>query len=275
MTENKAFEATSQQKAGLMVDSPRILLYDIETSPLHILSWTLWNIDYAAHLEQDTHLLSIAWKWLGERQTHVLGLDDFPKRFAKDSTDDYELAAKMAALFDEADMVVAHNGRAFDSKKVLSRLIQNGFPPPSPFKDYDTLKAAKAIFAFTSNRLDDICKYLGFGQKLATGGIDLWRGCEAGDPKAWAKMKKYNKHDVILLEELYYRIRTWDKRHPNLATMADRPHACPVCLSEEGMIIRGYSYNAVTKRAKFQCKACGKYTGARKTERVDTNFVVQ
>jgi hypothetical protein len=46
---------------------------------------------------------------------------------------------------DEADIICAHNGDAFDIKKINSRLITNGFKPPSPFKTIDTLKAAPGL----------------------------------------------------------------------------------------------------------------------------------
>ena len=46
-------------------------------------------------------------------------------------------------------------------------------------------------------------------KKLSHGkyaGFDLWKECLKDNPKAWAEMKKYNKYDVLSLEELYNKL---------------------------------------------------------------------
>ena len=49
-----------------------------------------------------------------------------------------------SAPFGEAHIVVAHNGQAFDIKKINSRLAVHGFDPPSQYKIIDTLEKNKA-----------------------------------------------------------------------------------------------------------------------------------
>src|ERR1035437_5504487 len=178
---------------------PRILLWDIESAPNLGFAWGLWEQNILS-FEHQWYLLSIAWRWLGEKTTHVQGLIDF-ERFTVDPQDDYELAALAHRLFSEADIVIAHNGIAFDTKKAQARMLFHGFDPPTPFREVDTLKIARRHFAFTSNKLGDLCDVLGIGRKLETGGFQTWLGCMRGDPKAWAKMKRYNKQDVVILEK--------------------------------------------------------------------------
>jgi hypothetical protein len=251
---------------------PRILIWDIETAPVLGYTWGAYeqNILWKAH---DWYLLTIAWKWLGEKKVHVLGLDDF-KMYDDDPQDDYALASHAWDLFNEADIVVAHNGVAFDTKKAKARMIVQGFTPPSSVVEVDTLKLARENFNFTTNRLTDVCQDLGIGKKIDTGGIELWRSIvEDDDPKSWALMKKYNQHDVELLEELYLKLRPWAKRHPNLATIGDRPKACPKCGAEAGMVIRGYRHTAVSVRANYRCNACGGYSQGRKILKTETEFI--
>ena len=250
----------------------RTLLWDIETAPNRGWTWGKYEQNVIA-FEQEWYVLTVAYKWLGDKTTHVKGLDDFPKRYKKDDEDDYELTKLAWDLFNEADIVVAHNGVAFDTKKIQARMIFHGFDPPTSFKEFDTLQTARKNFAFTSNKLDDLCQHLGLGEKVATGGFDLWKGVMRNDPKSWALMKKYNKHDVVILERLYLKLRPWSKNHPNLATMADRPDACPKCGSEKGMVSKGFNFTTVSKRQRFKCKACGASCSGRKTERTDTQFV--
>jgi len=252
---------------------PRVLLWDIETAPILAYLWGAYeqNLLWKKH---DWYLLTIAWKWLGEDTVHVAGLDEY-EMYDIDPQDDYPLVALAWALFNEADIVVAHNGVSFDTKKAHARMIIQGFDPPSPFKQVDTLNLAKANFAFTKNNLDELCRDLGIGEKINTGGIELWRDIvDHDDPKAWALMKKYNKNDVVILEELYLRLRPWAKNHPNLATIANRPDACNTCLSTTGGFqVRGYTYTAVSYRISYRCNACGKYQSGRKIFKTETKHV--
>jgi hypothetical protein len=151
-------------------------------------------------------------------------------------------------------------------------MLIHGMEPPSSYKEVDTLKLARRHFAFTSNRLDDLCKSLGIGSKVQTGGFGTWLGCIKGDPRAWSKMKRYNKHDVRLLEALYLKLRPWGA-HPNVATISGDPDACPKCGSTEGMIRWGWQHTAVSRRMRFKCKACGTTCQGRKIERRETQYV--
>lgn len=254
-----------------VAEGAKILLWDIETSPNLGYIWGKFDQNVIA-FETEWHLLTIAWKWLGEKKVHVLGLPDFD-RYATDTEDDYDLVAQAHALFCEADIVIAHNGIAFDTKKAQARMLFHGFDPPVPFREVDTLKIARRHFAFTSNRLNDLCQVLGIGQKEETGGFSTWLGCLKGDVKSWNKMKKYNQHDVVILEQLYLRLRPWATNHPNVATIGDKPEACPKCGSDQGMLARGHNHNSVTRRTKWQCKSCGGYCSGRQSERMDTKYV--
>jgi hypothetical protein len=114
---------------------------------------------------------------------------------------------------------------------------------------------------------------LGIGTKADTGGFKTWAGCIKGDPDAWATMKRYNKQDVDILEQLYLRLRPWSKTHPNLATLGNRPSACPKCGSEEGMTRWGYTYTGVARRVRYKCKSCGGCCSDRKIEKLDAKYV--
>lgn len=254
-----------------LVAEPRVLLWDIESAPSLGYVWGKWEQNVLS-FEHDWYLLSVAWRWLGEKKTHVRGLCDY-ERFETESENDYELTALAHKLFTEADIVVAHNGIAFDTKKAQARMIFHGFEPPAPFKEVDTLKIARKHFAFTSNKLGDLCDILGIGRKLETGGFETWLGCMRGDPKAWAKMKKYNRQDVVILEKLYLRLLPWTTTHPNMATIADSPDACPKCLTVGSMQLRGTMKTAVSIRQRYQCQSCGGWSSGRVIERAETQFV--
>ena len=129
------------------------------------------------------------------------------------------------------------------------------------------MKVARKHFFFNSNKLTYLCEILGIGKKIKTGGIDLWTSCMNGDMKAWAKMKKYNKHDVVITEKLYLLLRPWVTNHPNRALMDGKERACPTCSSSK-VIKNGFIYSRVGIYQKWICKNCGAWPQSRKAEKV-------
>lgn len=170
--------------------------------------------------------------------------------------DDRAIVKDLWELFNEADILVAHNGDQFDVKKCNARFTVHGLPPPNTYKTVDTKKVAKSTFGFSSNKLNELGRQLGYGTKEQTGGYQLWIDCMAGKPEAWATMKKYNKRDVELLEKIYLHLRPWMKQHPNLSNFIEGT-VCPKCGSAKGFQRRGFQYNATTKYRCFRCKNCG------------------
>jgi hypothetical protein len=239
-----------------------ILLYDIETTPNLAYVWGKWQQDVIA-FESEWKLLSVAFKWLGKKKIDVWGTDMGPEQ---------ELVLLVHQLFDEADIVIAHNGDQFDQKMMNAKFIEYGLAPPSPYKTIDTKKVAKKYFRFTSNKLDDIGDLLGVGRKLQTGGFDLWLGCMQNDPKAWKKMKQYNKQDVVLLEKIYLKLRPWIDNHPSVAIIDNHLDGCPKCGSDK-LQSRGYRYTKVAKYKRYQCMGCGGWCTGRRTEATNVEFV--
>jgi predicted RNA-binding Zn-ribbon protein involved in translation (DUF1610 family) len=228
----------------------KILLFDIETTPIIGYTWGKWEqnvIDFIAH----SHLLSWSAKWLGGKQV-TKGLIDYPG-YAKNKDSDQALVKEIWGLLDQADIIVAHNGKAFDTKKVNARFSYWQLPPPSPYKQVDTKEMAKRYFAYTSNSLNDIADYLGIGRKLAHSGFDLWKRCMAGDEDAWVEMKRYNAQDVKLLEAIYLRMLPYMANHP---VVAQDDTTCPKCGSDN-LQRRGEARTLARIYQRFQCLSCG------------------
>ena len=237
-------------------NSPKILIYDIETMANLAYVWGKYEQDVVAY-EKEWYMLTFAWKWLGKKQTHVLSLPDF-KTWKKDKQNDKELVHELWKLFDEADIVIAHNGNSFDQKKSNARFIAHGFAQPQPYQQIDTKLVAKRYFNFNSNKLDDLGNYLGIGRKINTGGFDLWLGCASGDMKAWNKMCRYNKQDVILLEKVYLKLRGWDTKHPNLSLFSENRNICRNC-SSTNLYKHGFKRVKAGFRQQLHCIDCGSF----------------
>jgi len=240
----------------------RILIYDIETSPIVGYTWGIWQQNVIEVID-DWQILSVAWHWLGDDDSKgrpkvtVKGQDDY-LRYKPGVNDDTDIVSLLWELFDRADLVVAHNGDSFDQKKSQARMLIRGLKPPAPYKQTDTKKIAKRIGAFTSNSLKHLAKDMEVAQKGNAGGFETWKGCLAGDKKAWKKMKQYNKEDIPPLIDLYLKLRPWDNSAIPLNVTEGRPEACPKC-GKEGTMNAGMKYKATNANLYqyFRCKDCG------------------
>jgi hypothetical protein len=235
-----------------------ILTIDIETAPIEAYVWGLWDQNVGVDfIKTEWSILSYAAKWLGEKKIYY---GDTGGRGATKVRDDKALAGEIRELLDDADIVVAQNGKKFDVRKINARLIEHGYPPPRPFRVVDTLIVAKKYFAFTSQKLawtsahltnvpkDEHKKYPGF---------DLWKACLADDPGAWKEMKKYNRRDVQATEEVYLKLRPWIENHPNIgAYEPSEQSVCPKCGSDK-LQHQGYRVLQQGKYPRFQCQNCG------------------
>jgi hypothetical protein len=236
----------------------KILFYDLETSPILSWTWAKYQQD-VIKFEREWHLLSFAWKWAGERQSHVLALPDF-EGYAKEPYNDKKLCQKLWELFDEADIVIGHNSVSFDQPKANARFLYHGMLPYSPVKHIDTLRIARRHFKFSCNKLDSLCKHLAIGQKQPHPGMSLWFDCLEGKESAWRLMKRYNKTDVVILEKLYEKLRPWSDDNVHVGLYEENPMGkCPCCASVN-LVKRGYKVAATRVYRQYQCKDCGRWS---------------
>lgn len=247
------------------MDNPKILLFDIETAPNLAYVWGKYEQNVIEY-DSEWYLLCYAAKWLGKNKIMTSKLTDFPSRFKKDSNDDLEVVKELWKLLDEADIVIAHNGKAFDVKKTNARFLYHGLLPPSPFKQIDTLTEARKHFKFNSNKLDDICNLLGIGRKIKHEGFSLWLKCMKGQSSAWNKMIKYNKQDVILLEKVYEKFKPYITNHPNIGLYQQKDFACPNCGSQH-LQKRGFNRTKTNLYQRYQCQSCGAWSQSTKSEK--------
>jgi RNase_H superfamily len=215
------------------IDKPnvKILILDIETKPLLGWVWGLWDNNVALNqLEQDWSILSWSAKWLHDPDDKVMYNDN---RKAKNLDDDRELLQEVWELLDQADIVITHFGEKFDIPKLFTRFAYHDMNKPSSFRQIDTKKIASTVFSFTSNKLEYLAKFLKVKHKKLTDrkfvGQDLWTGCIKGVKAAWDEMKLYNERDVIVLQEVYHRLKKWDKKINFDVYHNELINICPCC----------------------------------------------
>jgi len=239
-----------------MLVGKKILVFDIETSQMLVKVWQLRGNDYIdpGRIVNDWFVICWAAKWFDDdkMETGVLTSKEAKNR------NDKRIVKKIWNLFDEADIIIAHNGDRFDIAKLKARFLKHDLKLPSPYKSVDTLKVARREFRLTSNKLDYICGFTGLTKKIETGGIALWDDSEAGDNKALKKMDEYCQNDVRILENMYIKLRPYIKNHPNIGLIDGNKIACPNCGSLN-VNKRGFNTNRVSKSQRWQCLDCGSW----------------
>lgn len=234
---------------------PKVLLIDVETAPSIAVSFQRFNVNITPDhvLQEGDWLLTASWKWLNKKKVEGISLSS---EEALDK-DDSRICDQMNDLFDEADIIVAHNGKRFDVPIIKTRMLANGFSPPHSPKIIDTLLIARSL-KFSSNKLDSLCHSLDIGRKMKHHGIRLWIDCMNGNQDALDNMLEYNKRDVELLEELYLEIRPYDKTGPNFGQYYnDGKEHCPTCGSTHLLSTGKNSYTNVGMFEELVCNTCG------------------
>lgn len=238
----------------------KILFLDIETAPNVSYTWGLWEQNISLdQLVSPSYMLCFAAKWLGVKKVEFSSI-------YKDGRD--QMLNDAYQLMTEADVICHYNGERFDIPVLNKEFVVRGIRPPAPSKQLDLYKVVKKQFAFPSHKLAYVSKALGLEGKAEHAGMDTWTGCMNGDPASWKVMEKYNKQDVVVLEEVYDKILPWITTHPNVQLYSDII-GCPTC-GGTNLIKEGFEYTQSGKFQRYSCKDCGRWSkSGKRIEGVD------
>jgi uncharacterized protein YprB with RNaseH-like and TPR domain len=179
----------------------KILMLDIETTPMQVYTWGLWDQNIGINqIIKNTEMMCFGAKWQGKKKVTFKSVHHDGKK---------AMLEELHRMMEEADILVGWNSAAFDHKHIKREFLEAGMEPPSIVKDLDLMSVVKANFKFPSNKLDYVAQTLGVGAKVKHSGFDLWIGCMEGNSKSWSEMKRYQIQDVNLLEELYQVLLPW------------------------------------------------------------------
>lgn len=229
----------------------KILFIDIETAPILGHLWSLWQNGIGLNqVVSDWYILSFTAKWADKDEIIY-----FDQSREDDIENDRGILSELWELLNEAEVVIGHNIKKFDIKKINARFILNGFQPPSTYRMIDTLDIAKRIFGFTSNKLEyltsKLCTKYKKSKHKKFPGHELWRACLNKNPEAWVEMKDYNIFDVLSNQELYEVFMPWDNKLPNFDLYIDDP------LDMSDWEKNGYHYTQLGKYQRYRNKKTG------------------
>lgn len=236
----------------------RILLLDIETAPNVAYVWGLFdqNVSHDQVIES-SYIICWSAQWYGEKKImHEYVQDKHAPR--------KQMLLSVHHLLDQADIVVHYNGKKFDIPILNREFFKHQIHPPSPYKQVDLYKTVKKEMRFESNKMAALTQQLGLASKLAHDGFQMWVGCMDGDRDCLAKMTKYNKQDVHILDLLFPRFLPWLPNYPKMNI--DHPEACPRCGAKESLQARGRTVTTTMTYRRYQCQSCGGWCRERLSE---------
>lgn len=164
-----------------------------------------------------------------------------------------------------ADGFAMHNCK-FDIPRINSRFISLGINPPTPYYIVDTLREARKVFDFSSNKLDALASFMKTGTKKIKTDFSLWKSCMEGDEEALELMRDYNERDVYVLEKVYLKMRPFIKGHPNVGAILAKDNVCPICGSPLVTKYPGYYSTSVNRYTLYKCDRCHSIVRSRKPE---------
>ncbi len=240
-----------------MIKRPKTLYFDIETTPCLAYIWQpgKQHVGYN-QIAKEWNVICISYMWETDKKpTSLVFKQNKYDLLSFNDDSDKELLKEFSKVYNTAEVVVAHNGSRFDIPKLRAKLVKYGLPDFNPVTVSDSYMKSRNI-GFTSHKLDSLGKLFEVGRKSDTE-FDLWVGVVRGDKKALTRMVKYCDQDVILLKQVYAKLRDYIKEPVNLAVYNGIPALCPRCGST-ALVANGSRVTALGRKQRFQCKDCGK-----------------
>ncbi len=237
---------------------PKILYFDIETSPCLAYVWSCGKQFVSIkQLKKERKIISIGYMFENSKSVTILKMDQSKHKINSfDDDADREMLRKFVKVYNSANLVIAHNGRRFDRARIRARLVKFGLPDLDigiPFDDSYTM--TKEI-DFTSHKLDHLGRYLDTGGKDKID-FDVWIKVMEGSRKALTEMCNYMKTDVIRLRAAYRKLKPYSKSKLNLSAFHNEAEMCPCCGSRK-FVKSSIRYTNSGQYQSYKCKECGK-----------------
>jgi len=251
----------------------KLLYLDYESTPIVGWAWQFYDAEIF-HVMQDVQIMSVAWGWEGEDEVYYMDLTDFKHKKGIFGVNDRQLIKAFLPILNQAEAIIAHNGKNFDFKLFRARLIVHGFQPHRNIKELDT-KIWGRTAKFTNNKLDTIARQTGVQRKLATRKNLHYDCIELNDPEAWKENREYNIQDVVVLKQVAHKLAPFIVSGiPNANDVYGTTMNCknPLCNSAN---LRNNGSRTVVggHKVEYVCKDCGHY--ARGPLIRDTNVLIK
>ncbi len=213
----------------------------------------LWDIESTGLKGDFATILCIGYKWYGEEKVHVISITDYKEKFEADPTNDGPLIKDFMKVFAEADMSITYFGIGFDRKMFYTKLLEHSLPLPANIPMVDLFFTVKSNTSLSRKSLDNVAHFLRCATQKTKVDGRIWKKAMAGHRGSIKYIIDHCEKDVIVLEEVYERLRPLVRTHPRVAALGD----CRYCGSTR-LQRRGFALTVLKgKQQRLVCKDCG------------------
>lgn len=245
------------------MSEPKILFYDIETTPLQSWVWRCGDT-YIRHNMlvkgyDQYNIICIGYAWNDGEPAQIIRWDQKKKDCRK-------LIEEFDKLVQKADVTIGKNSARFDVKHINTQRWLHKLPPFPDWTDCsnDVEQQMRKYFTLPSMSLDYISEHLGLGGKNdmeMQDWIDIMTGNSHDSSVALDKMCNYCAKDVEDTRAVYDSIKDYIKPKFNMATYL-QDDVCTNCGSSN-IIKNGTRTLGKTRYQRYHCNAHGGYAGRR------------
>lgn len=243
-----------------MSKKPKILFYDIETSPLKAWIWQTGKQHVGQNQLAEGHdrydIITLCYEW---NDSPFKGQLDWGTK--KNSR---KMVEKFTALCDQADIIIGKNNKRFDDKHLNTLRMLHGLPGRADLlsKVDDLESQLRKHFYLPSFSLDHISKTLGFKGKDSMcfqDWIDIMEGTPEVAAKSLKKMKKYCSKDVSDTKKIWNYCQSHFSPKLNMSAF-NGDMSCIHCGSHD-VIKNGTKWKGKTLHQRYQCNSCHSHAG--------------
>lgn len=244
----------------MSLNTPKILFWDIETTPLKAYIWRLG--DQVVRHDQLTSdgfmydIICITYCWNDGRPAQHFDWG-YKEQNSKNMIEQFD------ALITQADIVIGKNNKSFDDRHLNTQRLLHELPPLVGWgKKSDDLQVQMKKFfgkALPSQSLDYISKLLGVGGKIKMGLSDWVDIVEKKNIDSFHKMIEYGKKDVEDTRAIWERVV--NHIEPKFSAKPKDPKLdmeCPKCNSKR-LQSRGVMATIQGSKQRYQCQDCGSW----------------
>lgn len=245
-------------------DKPRILFYDIETSPLRAWVWKLGE-QYVGHTQLDNAysrygIICVTYCWNDDKNAKVID-------WGYEEQDTAAVVESFDQIIQQADFTIGKNSDRFDTKMINACRMFSGLPGLPEWTKYtdDLEKQMRRYFKLPSQSLDYISSQLGLGGKIKMEMSD-WINIVEKTPlgkECFTRMLKYGKKDVEDTRFLWNKlVEHFDPKFNYGVWKGSLDILCKHADCGSSNIRKnGTRATGQTRYQEYLCNECGRYAG--------------
>ena len=249
---------------------PKILFYDIETTPLKAYVWGLGK-QYVRHPQLDKNysrygIICVTYCWNDGKKAKSID-------WGYEEQDTKKVIEEFDKIINSADHIIGKNSHRFDNRMINAARMFSGLPGLPQWIRYtdDLEQQMRKYFRLPSQSLDYISSELGLGGKIKMEFKDWINIVEKNNDglKSFNKMVKYGKKDVEDTRAVWNKLVEHFEPKFNYATFYDRMMACKHCGSYSTCINKTKRIGGNIRYQEYKCNKCGRYAGRKAYSKID------